>query len=111
MAENLLALQHLPCGSSFLPLWRPTQDPPVPRQYCASSSQLSPFAQLPVRQVPEHVPQDFPGGPATKKPPTRAGDIRATKPVHLEPMLCNKRSQGTEKPAHRSEEQPPLHHN
>ena len=30
------------------------------------------------------------------------------KPVHLEPMLCNKRSHHNEKPAHRNEEQPLL---
>ena len=30
------------------------------------------------------------------------------KPAHLEPMLRNKRSHRSEKPAHRNEEQPPL---
>ena len=30
------------------------------------------------------------------------------KPVHLEPVLHNKRSHLNEKPAHRNEEQPPL---
>ena len=30
------------------------------------------------------------------------------KPVHLEPVLCNKKSHCNEKPAHHSEEQPPL---
>ena len=30
------------------------------------------------------------------------------KPTHLEPVLCNKRSHRSEKPAHRNEESPPL---
>ena len=30
------------------------------------------------------------------------------KPMHLEPMLCNKRSHCNEKPEHRNKEQPPL---
>ena len=30
------------------------------------------------------------------------------KPLRLEPRLCNRRSHGNEKPAHRKEEEPPL---
>ena len=67
----------------------------------------------------KHREQDFPGGPAVKKPPANAGDTgqslvqedstccRATKAVHhnylkhtLEPRLCNKGNHNNEKLAH-----------
>ena len=55
---------------------------------------------------------DFPDGSADVKPIVKAGDmvrslvredptcLGASKPVYLEPMLCNKRSHLNEKPLH-----------
>ena len=62
---------------------------------------------------------DIPGGPVVKNPPANAGDTgltsgpgraqeagqlnlcaTATEPMHLESMLCNKRSYCNEKPTH-----------
>ena len=39
---------------------------------------------------------------------SRARKPQLLKPVHLEPVLRNKRSHRNEKPAHRNEEEPPL---
>ena len=39
-------------------------------------------------------------------PSSRALGLKLLKPVLLEPMLCNKRSQNNEKPVHSNEEQP-----
>ena len=39
---------------------------------------------------------------------TEAHEPQLLKPVRLEPVLRNKRSHLNEKPAHRSEEQPPV---
>ena len=79
--------------------------------------------------------QGFPGGAVVKNPPANAGDTGSSPgpgrshmprsnsarapqllslhsgarvPQLLEPVLCNKRSHHNEKPAHRSEEEPPL---
>ena len=37
-----------------------------------------------------------------------ARELQLLKPMHLEPVLRNKRSHRNEKPVHRNEEQPPL---
>ena len=65
--------------------------------------------------------EDLPGGTVGKNPPANAGDmslipgrfhmLQATKahvpqllkPLHLEPVLCNKRSHCDEKPVHHKE--------
>ena len=39
-------------------------------------------------------------------PSSRALGPKLLKPMHLEPMLCNKRSQNNEKPVHSNKEQP-----
>ena len=39
---------------------------------------------------------------------SRAREPQLLKPVHLEPVLCNKRSHRKERPPHRSEEWPLL---
>ena len=58
----------------------------------------------------------FPGGAVVKNPPANAGDMGSNpglgrsrepqllKPVRLEPVLRNKRSHRSEKPAHCNEE-------
>ena len=121
-----------PAGSSVLGLWvrlpSPLEINPgltfsaerrIPRQHCARGSQLSPLAQLPVRQVRENIPQDLRGGPAAKKLPARAGDtcifllqegptcLGATKPVHLEPTLCNAESHSWGSPPTAVKSSPP----
>ena len=39
---------------------------------------------------------------------SRSHELRLLKPAHLEPMLCNRRSNGDEKPEHCNEAEPPL---
>ena len=60
--------------------------------------------------------RDFPDGPVVKNPPSNAGNSSliliwedstcrgATKPVFVEPVLCNKRSHHNEKPEYCSKD-------
>ena len=82
-----------------------------------------PFETMSILNL-KHLHRDFPGGTVVKSPPASAGDMgsipgpggshmpwsswahapQLLKPVHLEPVLRNKKSHRNEKPAHSNEE-------
>lgn len=91
MGENLLALQHLPCVPSFLPLWRltSTQDPPSqlrgrsqPTLLCQWLPDSPPLSQLPVVPVQEHFPWGVPVSLSSPKDPS---SIPSTYAEHAPP--------------------------